>query len=131
MFPSLFLAFATVLFLVMTQAMYVEGVALLFGLSSLFVVVVLGISWLRRNKRTLPLTERPLDFICVAGFVAFAVIAILVDAVQAGNGPGKIDPETSLGPKVLKEAFSAWVKDCDPLLGANPLWYTLFVFQIR
>lgn len=122
MFPSKFVVgIATVLVLLLHVAAEVDGVGLL-----LFVVlgcfsIVAAISWSRPLNTSQPWSQRPLDLVCVIGFVSFAVIAVLVDAVQAGAGPGTIT--TSYGPSLMAEAFRAWVAECDVLLGKNPLWY--------
>lgn len=82
---------------------------------------------MRRLGGPSTLMSRPVDFVVVLGFTVFAVTAVLVDAVQAGVGPGFVtDDRIGAGFQpinLLVTSFKEWTKSCDPLLAANPLWY--------
>lgn len=91
-FPSPWLAFAALvgLFLAYASAT-VEGAAVLVAMGVAAVAVLGSAVWLgARGRTSTPLLERPADLLCVFGFLLFAVIAVFVDAVQAGAGPGPI-----------------------------------------
>ncbi len=99
----------------------VDGAGVLIGIGTVALAGIWALFRFRRRSSDVSLWQRPLDLLVVVGFTQFSVIAILVDAVQAGAGWGPIT--SSYGPSLLADAFAEWVKSCDPLLGANPLWY--------
>lgn len=106
-------------------SLYVEGVGILLG-ASLLVLVALRLlaPWLvANNPSVVPLRQRPLDLFIVVGFVVFGVIALLVDAIQASVVPGVSTVGHVSHVHILSSAYTKWVIDCDPLLGANPMWY--------
>merc|ERR1711991_323427 len=106
-------------------AIVVPGADLIVGMSLAVGLVVGGVAYLSvrgRDLSKLP-KKHPLDGVVVLTFVVFAVIALFVDLVQAGHGPGRIATANSYAPRLLKEGFDEWVANCDPLLGANPPWY--------
>ena len=125
-FPSPWLAgFGAVAVFFAHAAAEVDGAALLLGIAAVVLAVLAGALWLMvwNGRAATLLSRRPGDLLCVAGFTLFAVIAVFVDMIQAGGGPGPLDAQQSWAPALLKEAFVQWARECDPLLAANPLWY--------
>ena len=124
--PSLLLPSAFAILVWLAKAVSsVPGAWILAVMSlAVFALLTAVVSFSVRGRRDhVPLLQRPSDLVCVVGFLVFAVIAIFVDLVQAGHGPGPIDPAHSYAPQILANGFSQWVQDCDPLLGNNPAWY--------
>lgn len=148
--PSPFILLIAGLFVGLLHASYTtDGAAILIGCSLGFFGFIGLAMWAyaRRNGLTLDGVEKR-DYIIIFGFCAFAVVSILVDAVQgnvgacsffgalicahcsisqAGAGPGLItDDRIEAGwqpVSLLRRQFKKWVLECDPLLGHNPLWY--------
>ncbi len=122
-FPSAWLVAVVALALFLAHAAAeVDGAGLLLGMAGAVLAVLGGALWVLA-RGGVPLAKRPIDLLCVCGFALFAVIAAFVDLIQAGAGPGPIDAQQSWAPPLLKEAFVAWARECDPLLAANPVWY--------
>ena len=121
--PSPVLALAAFLLVFLFHAsVTVPGANILIGLSGLlFAAMAYGLTAFSRPASSV--FSRPLDLLTVAGYLTFGVIAIFVDMVQAGNGPGPIDVEQSYAPTLVMQAAVKWIEDCDALLGVNDPWY--------
>jgi hypothetical protein len=81
------------------------------------VFAVLG-SIARWRRERMTLGHRPADMLIVFGLVAFAVVSILVDAVQVGVGPGEITDQRIVS-GLENDVFKVLAFKCFALQGGS------------
>jgi hypothetical protein len=82
-FPSIWIVVIALLALFLGNAtVTVDGAGVIAAFTLTGFVLVGALMYVLRDPHAVPVTQRPVDFIIVLVLIAFAVTAVLVDAVQ-------------------------------------------------